>query len=93
MTHQNPPSVRGFVIERQDGQSQLPGSLHTNRKLSQWVSLQTPGQIEILTGKAELGQGILTALRLLAAEELDVDLTQVNLISATMGPACPSSPI
>ena len=57
MTQQNPPTVRGFVIERQDGQAQLPGSLHTNRKLSQWVSLQTPGQIEILTGKAELGQG------------------------------------
>ncbi len=73
MTQQNPPTVRGFVIERQDGQAQLPGSLHTNRKLSQWLSLQTPGHIEILTGKAELGQGILMALRLLAAEELDVD--------------------
>ena len=83
MTQQNPPTVRGFVIERQDGQAQLPGSLHTNRKLSQWLSLQTPGHIEILTGKAELGQGILTALRLLAAEELDVDLAQVNLISAS----------
>ena len=83
MTHQNPPSVRGFVIERQDGQAQLPGSLHTNRKLSQWVNLHTPGQIEILTGKAELGQGILTALRLLAAEELDVDLAQISLISAS----------
>ena len=83
MTQQNPPAVRGFVIERQDGQAQLPGSLHTNRKLSQWLSLQTPGRIEILTGKAELGQGILTALRLLAAEELDVDLAQINLISAS----------
>lgn len=83
MIQQNPPSVRGFVIERQDGQAQLPGSLHTNRKLSQWVNLHTPGQIEILTGKAELGQGILTALRLLAAEELDVDLAQISLISAS----------
>ena len=93
MTQQNPPAVRGFVIERQDGQAQLPGSLHTNRKLSQWLSLQTPGRIEILTGKAELGQGILTALRLMAAEELDVDLTQISLISASTLRGRESGPI
>ena len=33
------PAVRGFVIDRHDGQPQLPGSLHTNRRLSQWLSL------------------------------------------------------
>ncbi len=83
LTDRNPPQVRGFVIDRQNGQAQLPGSLHTNRKLSQWMGLHTPGRIEVFTGKAELGQGILSALRLLVAEELDVEMTQIHLVSAT----------
>jgi len=83
LTDRNPPQVRGFVIDRQNGQAQLPGSLHTNRKLSQWMGLSTPGRIEVWTGKAELGQGILTALRIVVAEELDVDMAQIQLLSAS----------
>ena len=54
---------RGFVIDRADGRAQLPGSLHTNRRLSQWVQLADAGRVDVFTGKAELGQGILTALQ------------------------------
>lgn len=77
------PAVRGFVIDRSQGGPQRPGSLHTNPRLSQWLSLQRPGVVQVLTGKAELGQGILSALRLLAAEELDVALSRVQIHSAT----------
>lgn len=75
-------AVRGFVIDRSNGQASLPGSLHTNRRLSQWVDLRSPQVVRVYTGKVELGQGILTALRLLAAEELDVALAQVHVCSA-----------
>jgi len=77
------PAVRGFVIDRHDGQPQLPGSLHTNRRLSQWLSLAEPGVVQVYTGKVELGQGILTALQLIVAEELDVPLHAVRLHGAT----------
>ncbi len=77
------PTVRGFVIDRGDGKAQLPGSLHTNRRLSQWLSLATPGVVQVMTGKAELGQGILTALQLIVAEELDVALQAVVVLSAS----------
>ena len=60
---------RGFVINRSDGLLQLPGSLHHNRQLLQWLSLAEPGVVQVYTGKVELGQGILTALQLLVAEE------------------------
>jgi CO/xanthine dehydrogenase Mo-binding subunit len=77
------PAVRGFVIDRSNGQPQLPGSLHTNRRLGQWLSLVGPGVVQVFTGKVELGQGILTALRLIVAEELDVPLHAVRLHGAT----------
>ena len=74
---------RGFVIDRSDGRSQLPGSLHTNRRLSRWIRLTERGRVDIFTGKAELGQGILTALRLIAAEELDLPPDAISIVTAS----------
>lgn len=74
---------RGFVIDRKDGRPQLPGSLHTNRRLSQWLAFSEPGVVQVFTGKVELGQGILTALQLLVAEELDLPLSAVRINSAS----------
>ena len=74
---------RGFVIDRTDGRVQLPGSLHTNRRLSKWIRLAEGGRVDVFTGKAELGQGILTALRLIAAEELDLPPEALTLVTAS----------
>lgn len=74
---------RGFVIDRKDGRPQLPGSLHSNRRLSQWLGFDEPGVVQVYTGKVELGQGILTALLLIVAEELDVPLESVRIRSAS----------
>jgi CO/xanthine dehydrogenase Mo-binding subunit len=77
------PAPRGFVIDRSDGRTQLPGSLHTNRVLSSWLSFEASGAVRAYTGKAELGQGILTALRLIVADELDLDLDTVEIVPAS----------
>jgi CO/xanthine dehydrogenase Mo-binding subunit len=61
----------------------LPGSLHTNRRLDRWLSFAEPGVVTAYTGKAELGQGILTALRVVVADELDVALERVRVQSAS----------
>ena len=82
------PQPRGFIVDRQDGQAQLPGSLHTNRRLSQWLAFDESGFVQVFTGKVELGQGILTALQLLAAEELDMPLSAVHVCSASTGHGC-----
>jgi CO/xanthine dehydrogenase Mo-binding subunit len=74
---------RGFVIDRTDGRAQLPGSLHTNRRLSKWIRLAEGGRVDVFTGKAELGQGILTALRLIAAEEVDLPPEALTLVTAS----------
>jgi nicotinate dehydrogenase subunit B len=57
----------------------LPRSLAANPRLSDWVRLAPDGCFEIRVGKVELGQGILTALAQIAADELDVPLDRVRM--------------
>jgi CO/xanthine dehydrogenase Mo-binding subunit len=57
------------------GQERLPGSLQNNRKLDGWIRIDADGIATVFSGKVELGQGILTALEQIAAEELDLPST------------------
>ena len=59
----------------------LPGSLANNRMLDAWLRIEADGSATIFAGKVELGQGILTALRQIAAEELDLPLARVAIVS------------
>ena len=59
----------------------LPGSLANNRMLDAWLRINADGSATIFTGKVELGQGILTALAQIAAEELDLPVARVAMIS------------
>lgn len=60
----------------------LPGSLDTNRRLDQWLAVNRDGTVTVRPGKVEIGQGILTALVQIVAEELDVAASRIRLISA-----------
>ena len=57
----------------------LPGSLNTNRRLDRWLRINRDGTVSVFPGKVEIGQGILTALSQIVAEELDVGLARVRL--------------
>ena len=59
----------------------LPQSLIDNPILSQWIAFEEQGRVRVGSGKVEIGQGILTALTQIAAEELDVRPEQINLVS------------
>jgi CO/xanthine dehydrogenase Mo-binding subunit len=60
----------------------LPKNLAANPILSRWVRVHSNGLVDVRAGKVELGQGILTALAQLAADELDVELRQVRMLPA-----------
>src|SRR5262249_39384590 len=62
-------------------QQRLPGSLDGNRLLDAWIRIGSDGTATVCTGKVELGQGIVTALAQIAAEELDLPLDRVQMIS------------
>jgi nicotinate dehydrogenase subunit B len=73
----------------------LPPSLAANPRLGDWLRVLPAGVIEggvieggvieVRPGKVELGQGVLTALAQVAAEELDVGLGQVRIVPAVTG--------
>ncbi|OYZ98014.1 MAG: hypothetical protein B7X99_12960 [Rhizobiales bacterium 17-65-6] len=63
----------------------LPASLSDNPRLDQWVGFPQDGRVAVRTGKVELGQGVLTAMAQIAAEELDVDLARIDLASGDTG--------
>ncbi len=60
----------------------LPGSLRTSSMLDAWIRIGADGNVTVFTGKAELGQGIKTALIQVAAEQLGVAPGTVKLITA-----------
>jgi CO/xanthine dehydrogenase Mo-binding subunit len=61
---------------------ELPGSLSDAPLLDSWIRIEADGHVTVFTGKAELGQGIRTALLQVAAEELEVDPATIELITA-----------
>jgi CO/xanthine dehydrogenase Mo-binding subunit len=58
-------------------------SLAANPRLSSWISFGSEGQVIVSPGKVEIGQGIVTALAQIAADELDVDLACVRMVRAS----------
>ena len=63
----------------------LPQSLIDHPRLDEWIGFEGGGRVRIATGKVEIGQGILTALAQIAAEELDVAPERLRLVSGETG--------
>lgn len=61
--------------------SDLPGSLSDNPRLDSWLSIGADGRVTLRVGKVELGQGVLTAVAQVCAEELDVDPGRIDIVS------------
>jgi CO/xanthine dehydrogenase Mo-binding subunit len=61
----------------------LPVSLAANPVLSSWVRFSPGGEVKVSPGKVEIGQGIVTALAQIAADELDVDIGRVQMVRAS----------
>ena len=59
----------------------LPKSLVDNPRLDQWVAFEPDRRVRLMVGKVELGQGVLTALAQIAADELDVAPERLHVIS------------
>src|SRR5919204_3175313 len=60
--------------------------------MSPWVSIATDGTIFIQSPAAEMGQGSLTALPLILAEELDADWSKVRIVRAPPNDALYGNP-
>src|SRR5215470_15389511 len=57
---------------------EAPGRINLNG----WIAIGSDGRVLLAMHRSEMGQGVHTALAMLAAEELDVPLARVELIQA-----------
>src|SRR5215510_1748864 len=58
------------------------GTERTGKALSPWVSIAGDGTITIMSPATEMGQGSMTSLPLIIAEELDADWSNVHIVPA-----------
>lgn len=63
----------------------LPASLARHPELDTWVRVDRADTVSVATGKVEIGQGITTALALIAAHELGVDVAAIRVQTAHTG--------
>src|SRR5206468_4598854 len=77
-------SRRRHTISDRDWSSDVCSS-DLNRTLDAWLRINADGSVTVFTGKVELGQGIVTALAQIAAEELELPLGRVTMISGDTG--------
>jgi CO/xanthine dehydrogenase Mo-binding subunit len=61
--------------------AELPGDLKNNPMLGAWFRVGADGKTTLLIGKVELGQGAVTAIKQVAADELGVNWDQLDVIS------------
>jgi CO/xanthine dehydrogenase Mo-binding subunit len=59
----------------------LPLSIQNNRRMEKWLRFEPDRTVRLAVGKVELGQGNVTALAQIAADELDVDLERIAMLS------------
>src|SRR6202790_5584319 len=60
--------------------------------LSPWVTISTDDTVAIMSPAAEMGQGSLTSLPLILAEELDADWSKVRVVVAPPNDALYKNP-
>lgn len=66
------------------GQAMAAGTVHTPNA---WVHIADDNTITILSSHSEMGQGVHTAMPMLVAEELNVEMSQIRVVDAPPGAA------
>ena len=61
----------------------LPASLVENPRLDRWIRFMPDRGVRIATGKVEMGQGVVTAIGQIAADELDIPFDRVAVLSGS----------
>lgn len=71
-----------FAMPAWSAQDALPKSLEKTPWLDAWIRIDADERITVFTGKAELGQGIKTALLQVVADELRIAPERLTLVTA-----------
>ena len=78
-----PQPDRAGGARREAVRAMTSPSLENNPRLGRWLTIDPAGRVLVRSGKVELGQGVLTALAQIVADELDVDPARVEMVAAS----------
>jgi isoquinoline 1-oxidoreductase subunit beta len=70
------------ALESPLARAAISASERAGRPFSPWVSIASNGTITIMSAATEMGQGSMTSLPLIIAEELDADWSNVKIVPA-----------
>lgn len=68
------------VLPAQEGSQPLPGRQSLPTDFNAFLRIGANGRVSCFTGKIEMGQGIVTSLAQMLADELDVSVKQVDMV-------------
>src|SRR5689334_17181167 len=71
----------GIVRSIAQEAGKLPGDLEDTPLLSSWIKIDADETVTLMIGKVELGQGAVTAVGQVCADELDIDMKRLKIIS------------
>lgn len=72
----------GIYLSTQADEAQAAGSIHAPNA---WVRIADDNSITLLSARSEMGQGVYTAMPMLIAEELGVDIRKIKVEIAPVG--------
>jgi isoquinoline 1-oxidoreductase subunit beta len=75
----------GYYLPAEAGEAEIVSKTAAESRgieLNAWISIDTSGKVTIINHRAEMGQGAYQAVPQIIAEELEVDLNNVNIVFA-----------
>jgi isoquinoline 1-oxidoreductase beta subunit len=79
--------ILALTLPGRSGMSKSAATAQAGAQLNAWLKISRDNSITVIVDRSEMGQGVYTALPMLLAEELEIDLNAIRLEAAPVGDA------